>query len=46
VLHLLGDHGEAVRQNLAANVADFFYHVDMRLELPWGYLTILTYLAD
>jgi hypothetical protein len=26
VLHLLGDHGEAVRQHLAANIANFFYH--------------------
>ena len=26
VLHLLGDHSEAVGQHLTANIADFFYH--------------------
>jgi len=26
VLHLLGDHGEAVRQYLTTDVANFFYH--------------------
>jgi hypothetical protein len=26
VLHLLGDDGEAVRQHLTTNIADFFYH--------------------
>jgi hypothetical protein len=28
VLHLFGDDGEAMRQHLAANVANFFYHDD------------------
>jgi hypothetical protein len=26
VLHLLGDDGQAIRQNLTANIASFFYH--------------------
>ena len=29
VLHLLGNNGEAVGQNLTANIADFFYHGDV-----------------
>jgi hypothetical protein len=31
VLHLLGDDGEAVRQHLAANIANFFDH-----DFSWG----------
>jgi hypothetical protein len=29
VLHLLSDDGEAVRQHLTANIADFFCHDDV-----------------
>jgi hypothetical protein len=29
VLHLLGDDGEAMRQHLTANIANFFYHNDV-----------------
>ena len=28
MLHLLGDDGEAVGQNLTTDIADFFYHDD------------------
>jgi hypothetical protein len=34
VLHLLGDDGEAVGQHLTADIANFFYHVDAKAELP------------
>jgi hypothetical protein len=34
VFHLLGDDGEAVRQHLAANVANFFDHDLAGAELP------------
>jgi hypothetical protein len=32
VFHLLGDDGKAVGQNLTANIANFFYHVDIEYE--------------
>jgi hypothetical protein len=34
VLHLLGNDGEAVGQHLAANVSNFFYHVDVLVRVP------------
>jgi hypothetical protein len=45
VLHLLGDDGEAVGQHLTPNIADFFCHINARVELPQRYATILTHLA-
>ena len=41
MLHLLGDDGEAVRQHLTANIADFFYH-DLVL-IPESALEVLYY---
>jgi hypothetical protein len=32
VLHLLGDDGETMGQNLTADIANFFYHVDIECQ--------------
>ena len=46
VLHLLSDYGEAVRQYLATDVANFFYHdLVLIVEVARRCSTILTYLA-